>query len=817
MTRHATALHHRALVLLVTAVLVTLTSASVANAEGRNATEGLLQANTTLESVVQQVVRPELDIRLTANQPLTQAQVDAQLNAVVVNNLTATQEFLASKPDLSADGGSIVMIVTLRVYGTYAQANMRKYIAAHMQGTHWSFPQTGLVARYHFTNDFSSTRGHLASKTHQATIRKFQLEEMVACDLTFSYGTPKGKSMPDPISVSFMAVIARAISAHVKKAGFRQNGEHFTPIGLAWPKKFHNAKQIWWNQEMTFQVRLTGQNLEPFIPERQTAAWLAFRDASAKANLPLVSFNISSFIVQHQQRRLLGNNNDIIDITLLAAPAPVDWYTPRQAMDAILNGSTFEDAAAWHGVPMTARLLQASMVTNEVISEKKETDGLKRRRRVTGPDDVSGFLTDQIGGPAAPLRLKVNAATASSHTGGSAAAPSPSTFIAALAACAVAAFVAAVFVLARRRGRSFAGGSKAGSKDVSDASVSSDSDLSWSSRSSQSTLSVTSQRLLTLLRHPTRATGAKEEMIPLAGSGSTRTVQLSAENDSREFQGVGEEVAFCTDAQGRRVVLGRGSWGHIYLATRYGTQEVAVKVIDRDGHSKSWLHLLRREVAILQRISFDRNIVQYYGACLEGDRAMLVMEYCEGGDLRRAMQSVRGPELAWCRGGRAVALDVARGLRFCHVTGVIHRDLKSSNVLLTAEGVAKIGDVGLARLVGAAGDTSSLAVAGTFSFAAPELLMGTKVTEKSDSYSFGVLLWEIVTQEVPIRGQMRELQCPQEAPEELADLIEACMEVDPDARPSSHQIFEALQAIPHPEPGARAKLLARPEQLVAAA
>lgn len=51
----------------------------------------------------------------------------------------------------------------------------------------------------------------------QATIRKFQLEEMVACDLTFSYGTPKGKSMPDPISVSFMAVIARAISAHVKK------------------------------------------------------------------------------------------------------------------------------------------------------------------------------------------------------------------------------------------------------------------------------------------------------------------------------------------------------------------------------------------------------------------------------------------------------------------------------------------------------------------------------------------------------------------------------------------------------------------------
>lgn len=106
-------------------------------------------------------------------------------------------------------------IVTLRVYGTYAQANMRKYIAAHMQvctsytrlpvtshgvpcscmevqgqvlvfnpfcdsfralctaglqGTHWSFPQTGLVARYHFTNDFSSTRGHLASKTHQVHI-----------------------------------------------------------------------------------------------------------------------------------------------------------------------------------------------------------------------------------------------------------------------------------------------------------------------------------------------------------------------------------------------------------------------------------------------------------------------------------------------------------------------------------------------------------------------------------------------------------------------------------------------------------------------
>jgi serine/threonine protein kinase len=115
---------------------------------------------------------------------------------------------------------------------------------------------------------------------------------------------------------------------------------------------------------------------------------------------------------------------------------------------------------------------------------------------------------------------------------------------------------------------------------------------------------------------------------------------------------------------------------------------------------------------------------------------------------------------------------------------VLHSDLKSKNVLLTKElTTAKIGDVGLARIIGT-GSTSVLdgscearGVGGTFAYAAPEMLLNQRCDLAADVYSFGVVLWEFVCQEIPIRGHLRDVKVPDECPANIAHLIESCLEV----------------------------------------
>lgn len=103
---------------------------------------------------------------------------------------------------------------------------------------------------------------------------------------------------------------------------------------------------------------------------------------------------------------------------------------------------------------------------------------------------------------------------------------------------------------------------------------------------------------------------------------------------------------------------------------------MAVKKLAAAGSSSQdvWLHALVKEIKLLQLVSFDRNIVQYYGACLQNQAsAMLVMEYMAGGDLQRALQRDDAAEYSWERHGRQVATDVTRGLHFLHASGIIHR------------------------------------------------------------------------------------------------------------------------------------------------
>ncbi|KAI3437798.1 hypothetical protein D9Q98_000245 [Chlorella vulgaris] len=253
-----------------------------------------------------------------------------------------------------------------------------------------------------------------------------------------------------------------------------------------------------------------------------------------------------------------------------------------------------------------------------------------------------------------------------------------------------------------------------------------------------------------------------------------------------------EEIEYMKRADGSDWELGAGGFGRVYKALRNGAQPVAVKVLasNPDTHHLAMIDF-RREITILKACR-DPNIVAFLGACLDDKCAMLVTEYCEGGNLAR---NIRVGKVSWYRRGRKVAIDIAKGLVFLHSRRIVHLDLKSPNILLSRDGTAKIADVGLAKMIAREFSGVTGAV-GTLAWSSPEMMMGTRCTEKSDSYAFGVMLWELATGETPIRGQLRDVRVPEECPAELRDLMLDCMEQNPRRRPSAAQLITRLRKIP---------------------
>ena len=252
------------------------------------------------------------------------------------------------------------------------------------------------------------------------------------------------------------------------------------------------------------------------------------------------------------------------------------------------------------------------------------------------------------------------------------------------------------------------------------------------------------------------------------------------------------EIMKRPDGSGADWELGRGAWGRVVKALRDGVQPVAVKELqtgDSGGLQPMSVEAFRHEIAIL-RACRDANIVQFQGAYLGPDKTLLVTEYMEGGDL---MANIAAGRVNWWRRGRKIAIDVAKGLCFLHARRIVHFDLKSPNILLTRDGTAKIADVGMAKFLNR--DYVSAVVA-TLSWSAPEMLWGAKCTEKADIYSYGIVLWEICTGEIPERGRLRDIKVPEECPEEVRALILECLETRPSMRPSALQIVERLQAVP---------------------
>ncbi|KAK9902754.1 hypothetical protein WJX75_004977 [Coccomyxa subellipsoidea] len=273
-----------------------------------------------------------------------------------------------------------------------------------------------------------------------------------------------------------------------------------------------------------------------------------------------------------------------------------------------------------------------------------------------------------------------------------------------------------------------------------------------------------------------------------------------------------DELEICRRPDGTEWELGSGASARVYKAIRTGVQTVAVKIFTDQvtaEHQMRYAEAFRREIFIL-RSCHDRNIVQFIGACLQEGQTILVQEYMENGDLFHAIaEDSAAQRFGWYRQrlptgrlapatgmARRIALDIARGLFFLHSRKVVHFDLKSANILLARDWTAKIADVGLAKIL-KDGWLSTLREVGTFSWAAPEVLLGRPCTEKVDIYSYGVMLWELSAGEAPPGRHLRPLRVPEECPADVEAMIARCLDNDPDARPSARELVDFMVELPH--------------------
>ncbi|MEM4409777.1 MAG: serine/threonine-protein kinase, partial [Candidatus Caldarchaeum sp.] len=197
-------------------------------------------------------------------------------------------------------------------------------------------------------------------------------------------------------------------------------------------------------------------------------------------------------------------------------------------------------------------------------------------------------------------------------------------------------------------------------------------------------------------------------------------------------------------------VIGRGGMGIVYLGRdpilrRY----VAVKVLS--SHLASDPSVVARFINEARiAASFQHpNIVTVYEAGQDGERVFIVMEYVEGKDLAfliRQKGKLHPDE------GIGILKAIASALDYAHLRGVIHRDVKPSNVLVSEDGVVKLMDFGIARVTGGERHTKTGVLVGTPEYMAPELWEGKDADKFSDLYSLGVMAYELLTGEVPFRG-----------------------------------------------------------------
>lgn len=246
--------------------------------------------------------------------------------------------------------------------------------------------------------------------------------------------------------------------------------------------------------------------------------------------------------------------------------------------------------------------------------------------------------------------------------------------------------------------------------------------------------------------------------------------------------------------------LGKGSFGVVYKGNYQFGGIVAIKQLYPNNLGQESDEEFNREALMMSQLHHP-NIIHFYGYC--SIPKCLVMEYMPKGSLFDVLQDKK-QALDWGVRMR-IAIDMVSGLAFLHSKGILHRDIKSLNVLLDEHDKAKLTDFGLSRVKNATKSrTASHKMIGTLPWMAPELFkQRSTYTQKSDIYSLGVTFWELASRKIPyaedaaeaiptfVREGARE-DIPEDCPQNFAYLIQQCWSGNPDARPETSEIAQFL-------------------------
>ncbi|XVF63064.1 hypothetical protein PTKIN_Ptkin09bG0058800 [Pterospermum kingtungense] len=279
-----------------------------------------------------------------------------------------------------------------------------------------------------------------------------------------------------------------------------------------------------------------------------------------------------------------------------------------------------------------------------------------------------------------------------------------------------------------------------------------------------------------------------------------------------------------------RHVIAQGTYGTVYRAT-YDNQDVAVKLLDwgEDGiattaETSALRASFRQEVAVWHKLDHP-NVTKFVGASMGTSNLKIpsknpsadshnsipsraccvVVEYLPGGTLKQYLIRNRRKKLAF-KVVVQLALDLSRGLSYLHSRKIVHRDVKTENMLLDAQRNLKIADFGVAR-VEAQNPRDMTGETGTLGYMAPEVLDGKPYNRRCDVYSFGICLWEIYCCDMPypdlsfadvssavVRQNLRP-EIPRCCPSSLTNIMRKCWDANPEKRPEMDEVVRMLEAV----------------------
>lgn len=289
-----------------------------------------------------------------------------------------------------------------------------------------------------------------------------------------------------------------------------------------------------------------------------------------------------------------------------------------------------------------------------------------------------------------------------------------------------------------------------------------------------------------------------------------------------------DELKEMTDNFGTKSLIGEGSYGRVYYGILDSGKAAAIKKLDS---SRQPDQEFLAQVSIVSRLKHD-NVVELVGYCIDGSLHVVAYEYASNGSLHDMLHGKKGqkgvqpgPVLSWTQRVK-IAVGAAKGLEFLHEKAqphIIHRGIKSSNILLFDDNVAKIADFDLSNQApDMTARLHSTRVLGTFGYHAPEFAMTGTLSSKSDVYSFGVILLELLTGRKPVdhtlpRGQQSLVtwatpklsedkvkhcidarlngEYPPKAVAKFAAVAALCVQYEADFRPNMSIVVKALQPL----------------------